>query len=99
VSAGAPKYSLGINGIGSALGQPETIEWASGRMNYSTRQGGQAIQNHAMADHLVIGPTVTQAGGYESTTISPRTGKAALVGRDRHRVQPVGLPGEPDLSH
>ena len=78
--AGAPKYSLGIGEIGSAPGQPETIEWASGRMNYSTGQGGQAIQNSSLVDHLVIGPTVTQAGGYESTAISPRTGKVTLAG-------------------
>ncbi len=93
VSAGAPKYSLGINVTGSAPGQPETIEWASGRMNYSTRQGGQAIQNHTLADHLVIGPTVTQAGGYESTTISPRTGKVALSGGTATVSSPWAFPG------
>ncbi len=93
VSAGAPKYSLGINEIGSAPGKPETIEWASGRMNYSTRQGGQAIQNHSLVDHLVIGPTVTQAGGYESRTISPRTGKVTLSGGTATVASPWAFSG------
>jgi hypothetical protein len=30
-------------------------------------------------DHLLIGPTVTQAGGYESRVISPRSGTAVLA--------------------
>jgi hypothetical protein len=93
VPAGAPKYSLGINETGSAPGRPETIEWASGRLNYSTGQGGQAIQNHSLADHLVIGPTVTQAGGYESRTISPRTGKIALSGGTATVSSPWAFPG------
>jgi hypothetical protein len=93
VSAGAPKYSLGIDEIGSAPGRPETIEWASGRLNYSTGQGGQAIQNHSLADQLVIGPTVTQAGGYESRTISPRTGKVALSGGTATVLSPWTFPG------
>jgi hypothetical protein len=80
VTAGAPKYSLGINEIGSAPGRPETVEWASGRMNYSTGQGGQAIQNYSLVDHLVIGPTVTQVGGYQGTAVSMRTGQVALAG-------------------
>jgi hypothetical protein len=93
VPAGAPKYSLGINETGSAPGKPETIEWASGRLNYSTGQGGQAIQNHSLADHLLIGPTVTQAGGYESRTISPRTGKIALSGGTATVSSPWAFPG------
>jgi hypothetical protein len=80
VPAGAPKYSLGINRARSAPGRPETIEWASGRMNYPTGQGGRAIQNHSIVDHLAIGPTVTQAGSHESTAISARTGKVTLSG-------------------
>src|SRR5215831_11203562 len=91
-SAGAPKYALGIDQIGSALGQPETIEWASGRMNYSTGQGGQAIQNYSLVDHLVIGPTVTQAGGYESTAISPRAGSVTLSGGTATVASPWAFP-------
>jgi hypothetical protein len=92
VRAGAPKYSLGINQAGSARGRPETIEWASGRMNYSTGQGGLAIQNHSLVDHLVIGPTVTQAGGYESTAISPRTGSVTLSGATATVSTPWAFP-------
>jgi hypothetical protein len=92
VTAGAPKYSLGIDEIGSAPGRAETIEWASGRMNYSTGQGGQAIQNHSLADHLVIGPTVTQTGGYESTAIMQRTGQVALAGGAATVASPWALP-------
>jgi hypothetical protein len=92
VKAGAPKYSLGIDEIGSAPGRAETIEWASGRMNYSTGQGGQAVQNHSLADHLLIGPTVTQAGGYQSTAISPRTGQVALVGGTATVASPWAFP-------
>jgi hypothetical protein len=92
VTAGAPKYSLGMDEIGSAPGRAETIEWASGRMNYSTGQGGQAIQNHSLADHLVIGPTVTQTGGYESTAISPRTGQVALAGGTATVASPWAFP-------
>ena len=91
-SAGAPKYALGINSIGTASGQPETVEWASGRMNYSTGQDGQAIQNSALVDHLVIGPTVTQAGGYESTAISPRTGSVTLAGGTATVATPWSFP-------
>jgi hypothetical protein len=113
VPAGAPKYSLGINETGSAPGKPETIEWASGRLNYSTGQGGQAIQNHSLADHLLIGPTVTQAGGYESRTISPRSGKVTLSGGTATvsspwafpasliyltNISPSGTPGTPYVS-
>jgi len=90
--AGAPKYALGINQIGSAPGRAETVEWASGRMNYSTGQGGQAVQNHSLADHLLIGPTVTQAGGYQSTAISPRTGQVALVGGTATVASPWAFP-------
>ena len=93
VPAGAPKYSLGIGQTGSAPGQPETIEWASGRMNYSTGQGGQAIQNPSLAGHLAIGPTVTQAGGYESRTISARTGQATLTGGTATVSSPWAFPG------
>jgi len=93
VPAGAPKYSLGISESGSAPGRPETIEWASGRMNYSTRQGGQAIQNPSLADHLLIGPTVTQVGGYESTTIAARTGSATLSGGTATVSTPWAFPG------
>jgi hypothetical protein len=92
VKAGAPKYSLGIDEIGSAHGRPETVEWASGRMNYSTKQGGQAIQNHSLADHLLIGPTVTQAGGFQSTAISPRTGQVALMGGTATVASPWAFP-------
>jgi hypothetical protein len=92
VAAGAPKYALGIDEIGSAPGQAETIEWASGRMNYSTGQGGQAIQNYSLVDHLVIGPTVTQAGGFESTAISPRTGQVALAGGTATVSSPWAFP-------
>ena len=92
VTAGAPKYSLGIDEIGSAPGRAETIEWASGRMNYSTGQGGLAIQNHSLVDHLVIGPTVTQAGGYESTAISPRTGSVTLSGATATVSTPWAFP-------
>jgi hypothetical protein len=92
VAAGAPKYALGIDEIGSAPGRAETIEWASGRMNYSTGQGGQAIQNYPLVDHLVIGPTVTQAGGFESTAISPRTGQVALAGGTATVSSPWAFP-------
>jgi len=61
-------------------------------MNYSTGQGGQAIQNYSLADHLVIGPTVTQAGGYQSTAISPRTGQVALVGGTATVASPWAFP-------
>jgi hypothetical protein len=91
--AGAPKYALGLDAIGSAPGQPETVEWASGRMNYSTKQRGQAIKNPTLADHLLIGPTVTQAGGYESTAIAPRTGQAVLAGGTVTVTSPWALPG------
>jgi hypothetical protein len=90
--AGAPKYALGINQIGSAPGRAETIEWASGRMNYSTGQGGQAIQNHSLVDHLVIGPTVTQVGGFQSTDISPRAGQVALAGGTATVSSPWAFP-------
>ena len=92
VGAGAPKYSLGIDLAGSAGGRPETIEWASGRMNFSTGQSGQAIQNPSLVDHLVIGPTVTQAGGYQSTAISPRTGSVTLAGAAATVSTPWALP-------
>jgi hypothetical protein len=92
VAAGAPKYALGIGETGSAPGRAETVEWASGRMNYSTGQGGQAIQNYSLVDHLVIGPTVTQAGGYQSTAISPRTGQVALVGGTATVASPWAFP-------
>jgi hypothetical protein len=91
-STGAPKYALGISSIGSGPGQPETIEWASGRMNFSTGQSGQAIQNSTLVDHLVIGPTVTQAGGYESTAISPRTGSVTLTGGTATVSSPWAFP-------
>jgi hypothetical protein len=61
-------------------------------MNYSTGQGGQAVQNHSLADHLLIGPTVTQAGGYQSTAISPRTGQVALVGGTATVASPWAFP-------
>ncbi|HXZ74736.1 MAG TPA: hypothetical protein VEH31_28245, partial [Streptosporangiaceae bacterium] len=92
LAAGAPKYALGISEIGSAPGRAETVEWASGRMNYSTNQGGQAIQNHSLADQLLIGPTVTQAGGFKSTTISPRTGQVALAGGTATVASPWAFP-------
>jgi hypothetical protein len=79
-AAGAPKYSLYLQQAGSADAQPETVEWASGRMNYSTGQQGEAIHNHSLCDHLLIGITVTQAGGYESRSISQRSGKVKLSG-------------------
>ena len=92
VTAGAPKYALGIGEIGSAPGRAETVEWASGRMNYSTGQGGQAIQNYSLADHLVIGPTVTQVGGYQSTAVSLRTGQVALAGGTATVASPWAFP-------
>jgi hypothetical protein len=92
LAAGAPKYALGISQTGSPPGRAETVEWASGRMNYSTGQGGQAIQNHSLVDHLVIGPTVTQAGGYESTAISPRTGQVDLAGGTATVASPWAFP-------
>ena len=49
-------------------------------MNYSTGQHGEAIHNHSQCDHLLVGATVTQAGGYESTAISQRSGKVTLSG-------------------
>jgi hypothetical protein len=78
-TAGAPKYALYLAAQGSASGHPETVEWASGRMNYSTGQGGQAVLGNTLADHLLIGPTVTQAAGYESRVIFPRSGQAVLA--------------------
>jgi hypothetical protein len=91
-TAGAPKYTLAIDEIGTAPGRPETGEWASGRMNFSTGQAGQAVLNPGLADHLVIGPTVTQAGGYESTAISPRTGNVALAAGTATVATPWALP-------
>ena len=79
-AAGAPKYSLCLQQAGSQKAQPETVEWASGRMNYSTGQHGEAIHNHSQCDHLLIGTTVTQVSGYESTAISQRSGKVTLSG-------------------
>ena len=76
--SGAPKYSLALRQSGSAPGQPETVEWASGRMNYSTGQSGQAILNHSLCDNLMLGETVTQTGGYESTKAVQRFGKVTL---------------------
>lgn len=61
-------------------------------MNYSTGQGGQAIENHSLVDHLLIGPTVTQAGGYESTAISPRAGQVALAGGTATVASPWAFP-------
>jgi hypothetical protein len=90
--AGAPKYALGLDATGSAPGQPETVEWASGRMNYSTQQGGQAIDHPSLADHLLIGPTVTQAGGYESTAIAPRSGQAVLAAGTATVTSPWAFP-------
>jgi hypothetical protein len=78
VADGCPKYALGINQAGSTNAQPETVEWASGRMNYSTLQGGQLIQNHALVDHLLIGPTVTVTGGYQDQTPTARWGTGTL---------------------
>ena len=43
-------------------------------------------------DHLVIGPTVTQAGGYESTDISPRAGSVALSGGTAVVASPWAVP-------
>lgn len=77
-AAGAPKYSLYLQQAGSRNAHPETVEWASGRMNYSTGQRGEAIHNYSLCDHLLIGTTVTQAGGYESTAISQRSGHVQL---------------------
>jgi hypothetical protein len=79
-AAGAPKYALYLQQAGSQHAQPETVDWASGRMNYSTGQRGEAIHNHSLCDHLLIGSTVTQAGGYESRAISQRSGTAKLSG-------------------
>ena len=61
-------------------------------MNYSSDQAGQAIQNHSLVDHLVIGPTVTQVGGYQNTAISPRTGQVALVGGTATVTSPWAFP-------
>ncbi len=61
-------------------------------MNYSTGQGGQAIQNHPLVDHLLIGPTVTQAGGYESAAISPRAGNVTLSGGTATVTSPWAFP-------
>jgi hypothetical protein len=69
---------LALRQSGSAPGQPETVEWASGRMNYSTGQSGQAILNHSLCDNLMLGDSVTQTGGYESTTAVQRFGKVTL---------------------
>jgi len=93
IKAGAPKYALGLGAVGSSPGQPETVEWASGRMNYSTGQGGQAIDGPSLAHHLLIGPTVTQAGGYETTAIAPRTGQAVLSAGTATVTSPWALPG------
>jgi hypothetical protein len=79
MALGAPKYALAIRQAGSSPGRPETIEWASGRLNYSTGQGGKAILNHSQCDQLLIGPTVTQAGGYADDTPDCRAGKATRV--------------------
>src|SRR5262249_61758050 len=76
---GAAKYALALRQAGPAPGRPETIEWASRRLIYSTGQGGKAILNHSMCDQLLIGPTVTQTGGYGDDTPNCRAGKATLV--------------------
>jgi hypothetical protein len=67
ISAGAPKYALILRRAGSAGGRPETVEWASGRMNYSTGQGGDEILNRGTVDLLAVGPTVTVAGGFQAS--------------------------------
>src|SRR5438034_11736525 len=61
-------------------------------MNYSTGQGGQAIQNYSLVAHLVIGPTVTQVGGYQSTAVSLRTGQVALAGGTATVASPWAFP-------
>jgi hypothetical protein len=43
-------------------------------------------------DHLLVGPTVTQAGGYESTAISPRGGQVALAGGTATVASPWAFP-------
>jgi hypothetical protein len=76
---GAPRYALILRRAGTNQAQPETVAWSSGRMNFSTQQGGAGpILNHSLCDNLLIGPTVTYTGDYEDQTPTCRTGSATL---------------------
>ena len=79
IAAGAPKYALYLQQAGSDSAVAEVVEWASGRLNYSTGQKGEALHNHSLADRLVFGPSVTQTPGYERGTDYTRSGQATLV--------------------
>jgi hypothetical protein len=80
-TAGAPKYSLYLQQIGSSNRQAEIVSWASGRMNYSGSQAGaEAIHNHSLVDHLKLGTTLVQIAGYEGTSIKERSGFVTTSG-------------------
>lgn len=90
---GAPRYSLYLQQTGSPANQPETVEWASGEMNFASGQtGGEAIHNHSLVDHLLIGPTVTQVGGYEGTSIKERAGTVTTSGQVATVTTPWAYP-------
>jgi hypothetical protein len=76
----APKYSLLLNQAGSAPGQAELIEWNSGYMNFSLGQGGEAIHNPSLVTTMKIGTTVTQGGGYQTSTSNERGGVVSTSG-------------------
>jgi hypothetical protein len=78
--ATCPKYSVALNQVGSAPGECTVLAINGGHLNYSSLQGGRAILNHSLCDNLLIDPTVTQSGGYESDTVYRRSGVALLSG-------------------
>lgn len=79
---GSPKYSLYLQQAGSSNRQAEMVSWSDGIMNYSTGQsGGEAIHNHSLADRLLLGTTLVQAGGYQGTSIKQRSGFVTTSGQ------------------
>jgi hypothetical protein len=75
-----PKYALLLNQAGSAAAQAEIVEWASGYLNFSLGQSGEAIHNPSLVNSLKIGPTVTQGGGYQTSTSNERSGTVTTSG-------------------
>jgi hypothetical protein len=90
LSTGAPFYSLAVEPIGTGGGVPDTVAWSSGRMNYAA--GGAAVDNPAAPHNLLIGPTVTQAAGYESIAPVPRAGKVTLADGTATVTSPWAFP-------
>jgi hypothetical protein len=92
-SQGSPKYSLYLQQAGSGARQAEMVSWSDGILNYSTGQGGEAIHNHSLTDHLLLGTTLVQVGGYQGTSIKPRSGFVTTSGQVATVSTPWCWPG------